>query len=98
MKNFATVLMLAAGTPMLLMGDEVRRSQGGNNNAYSIDDETSWLDWRLLERHRGLHRFVAQLAAFRQRHDVVPDEYRAHAESVAAMGAHRMARGGPRAA
>ena len=72
-KNFATVLMLAAGTPMLLMGDEVRRSQGGNNNAYSLDDEATWLDWRLLEQHRGLHRFVAQLAAFRQRNDVVPE-------------------------
>ena len=70
-KNFLTVLMLAAGTPMLLMGDEVRRSQGGNNNAYCLDDETSWLDWGLLERHAGLRRFVKGLIGFRLGRDMV---------------------------
>ena len=64
-KNFLTVLLLAVGTPMLLMGDEMRRSQGGNNNAYCLDDETTWLDWRLLERHAGLHAFVKGLAGAR---------------------------------
>src|SRR5262249_39070509 len=48
-KNFLTLTMLSFGMPMILMGDEVRRTQGGNNNAYCQDDETSWFDWRLLE-------------------------------------------------
>ena len=74
-KNFLTVLMLAAGTPMLLMGDEVRRTQRGNNNAYCQDGEVSWLDWRLLERHRGLRRFVKGLAAFRLRRDIVGEPF-----------------------
>jgi glycogen operon protein len=72
-KNFLTLLMLAAGTPMLTMGDEVRRTQQGNNNAYNQDNEISWFDWGLLERHGGVHRFVKELHAFRQRRDVVVD-------------------------
>jgi glycogen operon protein len=50
-KNFLTLTLLAIGTPMLLMGDEVRRSQGGNNNGYCQDNETSWLDWGSFEKH-----------------------------------------------
>jgi glycogen operon protein len=72
-KNFLTALMLALGTPMLLMGDELRRSQAGNNNAYCLDGEETWLDWQMLERHADLHRFVQQLAAFRLRPDVVDE-------------------------
>ena len=72
-KNFLTVLMMAAGTPMLFMGDEVRRSQGGNNNAYSLDNEANWFDWRLVDEHRGLHRFVQRLVSFRLRSDLVDD-------------------------
>ena len=56
---------------MLLMGDEVRRTQRGNNNAYCHDSDISWFDWSLLERHRDIHRFVKELNAFRQRRDVV---------------------------
>jgi glycogen operon protein len=70
-KNFLAVLMLSAGTPMLYMGDEARRTQGGNNNAYCLDDETTWFDWRLVERHADVHRFVKALAALRQRRDVL---------------------------
>ena len=43
---------------MMLMGDEVRRTQGGNNNAYCQDNETSWFDWTLLAKHADVHRFV----------------------------------------
>ena len=43
---------------MILMGDEVRRTQGGNNNAYCHDNETSWFDWTLVEKHADVHRFV----------------------------------------
>ena len=57
-KNFLAITLLALGTPMLLMGDEVRRTQRGNNNAYCQDNEISWFDWTLVERHQDLHRFV----------------------------------------
>ena len=70
-KNFFALELLAAGTPMLLMGDEVRRTQAGNNNAYCLDDDLNWFDWTLLERHADVHRFVRALTAFRQRRDVV---------------------------
>ena len=69
-KNFLVLLMIAVGTPMLLMGDEVRRTQLGNNNAYCQDNEISWLDWALKERHSDLHRFVKMLIAFRAWRDV----------------------------
>jgi isoamylase len=72
-KNFFALELLAAGTPMLLMGDEVRRTQNGNNNAYCHDSELSWFDWGLLERHADIHRFVKALNAFRQRRDVVAE-------------------------
>src|SRR5712691_5385545 len=64
-KNFFTVTMLSLGMPMILMGDEVRRTQGGNNNAYCRDDETSWFDWTLLTQHADIHRFVTLLVARR---------------------------------
>jgi glycogen operon protein len=70
-KNFLALTLIAAGTPMLLMGDEVRRTQRGNNNAYCQDNDISWLDWSLIERHRDIHRFARELIAFRQRRDVV---------------------------
>jgi isoamylase len=70
-RNFFTLCLASAGTPMILMGDEMRRTQHGNNNAYCRDDERVWLDWTLLEKHADIHRFVKELIAFRQRRDVV---------------------------
>jgi len=67
-RNFATLLILAHGVPMLLAGDEMGRSQGGNNNAWCQDNAISWLDWGDLERNRDLFRFVCNLIAFRQYH------------------------------
>ena len=64
-KNFFTVTVLSAGMPMLLMGDEVRRTQGGNNNAYCQDTETSWFDWGLVAERADLYRFVTLLNRFR---------------------------------
>ena len=64
-KNFLTLTMLAVGTPMLLMGDEVRRTQRGNNNAYCINDDTTWFDWDLVARHGDVHRFAKELIALR---------------------------------
>jgi glycogen operon protein len=67
-KNFLATLLLSIGTPMLLGGDEFRRTQKGNNNAYCQNNEMSWYDWSTLEVYGGLRRFVAELAAFRMRH------------------------------
>jgi glycogen operon protein len=64
-KNLLSVTLLSLGMPMILMGDEMRRSQRGNNNAYCHDDETTWLDWTLLAKHADVHRFVALLNARR---------------------------------
>jgi isoamylase len=64
-KNFLTMTMLSLGLPMILMGDEVRRTQLGNNNAYCQDNETSWFDWTLVAKHADLHRFVRLLNAHR---------------------------------
>ncbi len=63
-KNFLAVTLLSLGAPMLLMGDEVRRTQQGNNNAY-CQGELSWLDWSLLEKHCDIHRFVKALISAR---------------------------------
>jgi hypothetical protein len=71
--HFLTVAMLSLGTPMILMGDEVRRTQMGNNNAYCQDNEVSWFDWTLLAKHADVRRFVALLAARRRLRDVEPE-------------------------
>jgi glycogen operon protein len=70
-KNFLTLQLLANGTPMLLMGDEIRRTQQGNNNAYCQDNEISWFDWTLVDRYADVLRFVRVLNAFRKQRDVV---------------------------
>src|SRR5262249_3702805 len=75
-KNFLTVTMLALGLPMILMGDEVRRTQLGNNNAYCQDNEISWFDWTLLDKHADLHRFVSLLNARRLLRDVEHEQRR----------------------
>ncbi|MEM8719674.1 MAG: glycogen debranching protein GlgX [Cyanobacteria bacterium P01_G01_bin.39] len=65
-KNFLTVLFMSQGTPMLLMGDEIRHTQLGNNNAYCQDNELGWFDWSLVEKNDGLLRFVKKLIHFSQ--------------------------------
>jgi isoamylase len=75
-KNFFTVTLLSAGLPMILMGDEVRRTQGGNNNAYCQDNETSWFDWTLVTKRADVHRFVSLLNACRVLRDVELEEQR----------------------
>ena len=64
-KNFLTINVLALGVPMLVMGDEVRRTQKGNNNAYCQDNEVSWFDWDLVEKHADIKRFVSHLVEYR---------------------------------
>ncbi|MGE5259230.1 MAG: glycogen debranching protein GlgX [Hyphomicrobiales bacterium] len=73
-KNFFAVLLLSLGTPMVLMGDEVRRTQRGNNNAYCQDNEISWLDWTLLGPRRDLHRFLQRLIRLRLRRDLFRED------------------------
>ena len=67
-KNAVAILMVSRGVPMLLAGDEVLRSQEGNNNAWCQDNERSWFDWRLVEASRDMLRFTRELIAFRRRH------------------------------
>ncbi len=70
-KNFATLLMFSQGVPMFVMGDEVRRSQQGNNNAYCQDNETSWFDWVLVDKHAELLRFWQKSIRLRRDHSVI---------------------------
>ena len=74
-RNFLALTLLSVGTPMLLAGDEVRRTQGGNNNAYCQDDETSWFDWSLVAKHADVHRFAKQLIEFRMMRDLPVERY-----------------------
>ena len=69
LRNFLAVTLVSAGVPMLCMGDEVRRTQNGNNNAYCQDNEISWLDWRLLERNADLLRFTRTAVHLRRAFD-----------------------------
>jgi glycogen operon protein len=73
-KNFLLTLLISRGVPMLLGGDEFRRTQGGNNNAYCQDDETSWHDWTCLERHQEIYRFARGLIALRAAHPILGKE------------------------
>jgi isoamylase len=67
-KNFCALLFLSNGTPMFCAGDEFMQTQGGNNNPYNQDNETTWIDWSLLERNRDIHRFFTMMIAFRKTH------------------------------
>jgi glycogen operon protein len=70
MRNFLTTLFLSQGVPMLVAGDEIARTQGGNNNAYCQDNEISWIDWNLDERQGRLQEFTRRLIRLRQEHPV----------------------------
>jgi glycogen operon protein len=70
-RNFATILLLSQGVPMFVAGDEVRRTQHGNNNAYCQDTPLAWVDWTLTEKNGHLLRFFQQLIGFRKRHPIV---------------------------
>jgi glycogen operon protein len=75
-KNFFATTLMSLGLPMFVMGDEVRRTQRGNNNAYCQDNEVSWFDWERVERHSELFRFVSLLCQERVRRDVAHEEHR----------------------
>ncbi|HEY9629670.1 MAG TPA: glycogen debranching protein GlgX [Coleofasciculaceae cyanobacterium] len=69
-RNFLVTLMLSQGVPMLVGGDEMGRSQQGNNNAYCQDNEISWVNWQLQEENKALLDFTRQLIGFRRQHPV----------------------------
>lgn len=69
-KNMLGTLLVSRGVPMLLGGDEFRRTQRGNNNAYCQDNELSWYDWRLLDQSREIFRFVTEMIALRRRQPI----------------------------
>ncbi len=73
-KNFLLTLLISRGIPMILGGDEFRRTQGGNNNAYCQDNATSWYDWSLLEQNKEIHRFTCGMIAFRRSHPILSKE------------------------
>jgi isoamylase len=70
-KNAVAVLMVSQGVPMILMGDEIGRTQRGNNNAYCHDNDLSWMDWTLLKSNADLFRFFKNCIAFRKAHAVL---------------------------
>jgi isoamylase len=74
-KNFLLTLLISRGVPMLLGGDEFRRTQGGNNNAYCQDNSTSWHDWTNLKTHSDIFRFARGMIAFRRDHPVLSKEH-----------------------
>jgi len=67
-KNFTAILLLSQGIPMITAGDEVRRTQKGNNNAYCQDNELTWFDWKLVEKNSDIFRFFKLMVAFRKRY------------------------------
>ncbi len=69
-RNFLTILLVAQGTPMIVMGDEVRRTQHGNNNTYGQDNELGWFNWDDVEKHGDLLRFTKGLIHFIQEHKI----------------------------
>ncbi|MFH0977249.1 MAG: glycogen debranching protein GlgX [Spirochaetota bacterium] len=70
-KNFIATLFLSQGVPMLLAGDEFRRTQKGNNNAYCQDNEISWINWSLLNLHKDIFRFTSEIIKFRKQHPIL---------------------------
>ncbi|MCS6958717.1 MAG: glycogen debranching protein GlgX [Pseudanabaenaceae cyanobacterium SKYGB_i_bin29] len=77
-KNFFTILFISQGTPMILMGDEVRRTQKGNNNAYCQNNEISWFNWDSVEKEAHLLRFVQSLIRFAQERAILAVEQFLH--------------------
>ena len=73
-KNFLLTLLVSRGVPMVLGGDELRRTQNGNNNAWCQDNDTSWFDWTCLGRHGEIHRFARGVIAFRRAHPALSKE------------------------
>ncbi|MGF1479640.1 MAG: glycogen debranching protein GlgX [Cyanophyceae cyanobacterium] len=85
-RNAIAILMVSQGVPMLLMGDELGRSQQGNNNTYCHDNELNWLDWTLLEENADFFRFVKHRIAFRKAHAVLRNRWHFQNRDTAESG------------
>ncbi len=85
-RNFLATMFLSQGVPMMLFGDECRRTQQGNNNTYCQDNQLSWFDWTLVEKNAGLVRFVRELIRLRhdeptlRRHEFLTGEIYGHSQ------------------
>lgn len=86
MKNALAILLMSQGVPMILMGDELGHTKGGNNNTYCQDSELSWIDWRLLETNHDLFRFTQACIAFRKAHPVLRRRYHLHERDLIDSG------------
>jgi glycogen operon protein len=86
-KNFFVLTLISIGAPMILMGDEVRRTQFGNNNAYCQDNDLSWFDWSLVQKHADVSRFVKHLIRVRLQRDAAKIEYRMSLNQLLEKGA-----------
>jgi glycogen operon protein len=100
-KNFTAILLLSQGVALLLAGDEVLRTQEGNNNAYCQDNELGWFDWTLTETHLDMFLFVSGMIAFRKRHPCLMRKrfltgHKAESESMADVTWHGARLGDPR--
>jgi isoamylase len=96
MKNLASILLLSQGVPMILGGDEMGRTQRGNNNPYCQDNEISWFNWDLLKTHRDLFRFFQLLIAFRKQHPILRRRtYQSKDETTSAFLWHGIKPGEP---
>src|SRR5690606_37548288 len=69
--NALAILMLSQGVPMMLMGDEMGRTQYGNNNTYCHDNELNWLNWELMEKNEDLFAFARHIINFRRQHPIL---------------------------
>ncbi|HEY9814071.1 MAG TPA: glycogen debranching enzyme, partial [Candidatus Sericytochromatia bacterium] len=74
-KNAVAMLMVSQGVPLLLMGDEIGRTQNGNNNTYCHDNELNWLDWSLLQKNQDIFQFFKHCINFRNAHPVLRNQY-----------------------
>jgi glycogen operon protein len=74
-KNFLLTLLISRGVPMMLGGDEFRRTQYGNNNAYCQDNETSWVDWKHLDQHQEIYQFARGMISLRRDHPFLSQEH-----------------------
>lgn len=86
MRNAIAILMVSRGIPMILMGDEMAHSKGGNNNTYCHDNELSWLDWGLLEENRDLFEFFKTCIDFRMRHPILRGRWHFHHQDRVGSG------------
>ncbi len=86
MKNAVAILMVSQGVPMILMGDEMGRTQQGNNNAYCHDSELNWLDWSLRDKNAGLFRFFQKCIAFRKAHPALRNQNHFHHRDYVGSG------------